>query len=70
MQDGLLVTYGSQNGTAQDYAETVYLKAMAEGGFQVRLLTLNEYRRVWVSLVDGGGMNRHLTIHSGARLAN
>ena len=55
MQDGLLVVYGSQNGTAQDYAETVYLKAMAEGGLQVRLLTLNEYRRVWVS---SGGWGR------------
>lgn len=38
----LLVTYGSQNGTAQDYAETLYLEASIKG-YSVRLLTLDEY---------------------------
>jgi sulfite reductase alpha subunit-like flavoprotein len=41
MLDGLLVTYGSQNGTSQDYAENLYLEATMKG-IRTRIMTLNE----------------------------
>lgn len=44
MTTKLVAAYGSQNGTAQEYAETVYLEGTMKG-YSVRLLTLDELRK-------------------------
>lgn len=45
MPEGILVTYGSQTGTAQEYAENIYLEGTMKG-LRVRLLPLNDFLKV------------------------
>ena len=42
----LLVLYGSQTGTAQDYAETIYLDAIMKG-LQANVMSLNDFAKVY-----------------------
>lgn len=41
----LLILYGSQTGTAQEYAENVYLEATMKG-MQADIIALNDYVKV------------------------
>lgn len=42
----LLILYGSQTGTAQEYAESVYLETTMKG-MQVDIMSLNDYVKVF-----------------------
>lgn len=41
----LLILYGSQTGTAQEYAESIYLEATMKG-MQADTMSLNDYVKV------------------------
>ncbi len=51
----LLILYGSQTGTAQEYAESIYLEATMRG-MSANVMSLNDYTKVLAVL--GGVYSR------------